>query len=167
MRLAIAAFLLVAPIASAAQYGFVYANDTTLCVSLSEPLPHLPSRAVAAFFEPAEAVPISIVEKLDKPCAERPEGLAIAYRAEYAGKQPGDRFAFGVVAPGTYSILPPGSDGSVRLRDASHAVVRLRECASSEGLHLTAWKGTERLWHEYAYLGYDVDPTCTEEEWRE
>jgi hypothetical protein len=40
-----------------------------------------------------------------------------------------------------------------------------RLCTSNEGLHLTVWIGEplngERLWHEYYYLGYDVEPTCT------
>lgn len=44
--------------------------------------------------------------------------------------------------------------------------IRFRECASSEGLHLTAWRGKplegERVWHEYLYLGYDVEPDCTQ-----
>ncbi len=43
--------------------------------------------------------------------------------------------------------------------------LRARSCASSEGLHLTLWSGTplksRRLWHQYYYLGSDVEPTCT------
>jgi predicted small lipoprotein YifL len=43
-----------------------------------------------------------------------------------------------------------------------------RECASGEGLHLTAWSGTApmavRRWHRYVYLGYDLEANCTEEE---
>ena len=43
--------------------------------------------------------------------------------------------------------------------------LRVRSCASSEGLHLTLWSGTplksRRVWHQYYYLGYDVEPTCT------
>jgi hypothetical protein len=40
-----------------------------------------------------------------------------------------------------------------------------RFCTSSEGVHLTVWskdalKGTRR-WHQYYYLGYDVEPNCT------
>ncbi len=41
-----------------------------------------------------------------------------------------------------------------------------RACASSEGLHLTLWDGAplsgRRVWHRYFYLGYDVEPDCTE-----
>ena len=42
--------------------------------------------------------------------------------------------------------------------------VRVHECLSSEGVHYTVWEGeplqSRRLWHEYYYLGYDVDSTC-------
>jgi len=46
-----------------------------------------------------------------------------------------------------------------------------RQCTSSEGVHLTIWsgrplKGTRR-WHCYFYLGYDVEPNCTEAEYEE
>jgi hypothetical protein len=40
-----------------------------------------------------------------------------------------------------------------------------RSCTSSEGVHLTVWEGKPleglRKWHDYYYLGYEVDPTCT------
>jgi len=52
---------------------------------------------------------------------------------------------------------------SLRL-GTQYPAVRVRSCASSEGLHLTLWSGvplqSERLWHQYYYLGYDVEPTC-------
>ena len=42
--------------------------------------------------------------------------------------------------------------------------IRFRFCASTEGLHATAWAGTpvtsSRRWHAYYFLGYSVDPTC-------
>jgi hypothetical protein len=53
---------------------------------------------------------------------------------------------------------------------ASHIYqrVRVRSCASLEGIHLSVWSGTprasRRLWHLYWYLGFDVEPTCEEGE---
>ena len=48
------------------------------------------------------------------------------------------------------------------------APVRFRVCASEEGFHATAWAGepitSRRIWHAYYYLGYDVEPSCTEPE---
>ena len=43
-----------------------------------------------------------------------------------------------------------------------------RYCASSEGLHFTIWSGpsveSARLWHQYYYLGYDVEANCADRE---
>ena len=40
-----------------------------------------------------------------------------------------------------------------------------RSCTSSEGLHFTVWSGQPLtgtlLWHQYHYLGYDVEPNCS------
>jgi hypothetical protein len=38
------------------------------------------------------------------------------------------------------------------------------KCTSYEGVHLYAWQGSKRIWHEYFNLFYDVDPTCSKEE---
>ena len=46
--------------------------------------------------------------------------------------------------------------------------VTVRSCSSHEGVHLTAWRGKpregRRLWHSYWYLGYDVEPSCTDKD---
>jgi hypothetical protein len=64
--------------------------------------------------------------------------------------------------------LQPGEWAVLRVRPARAAAaerpVEFRACASSEGLHLTAWRGNarsrRRLWHEYVYLGQDLEPDC-------
>jgi len=42
--------------------------------------------------------------------------------------------------------------------------VMMRECASGEGLHFTAWDGkplvSARLWHFYYYAGIDMEANC-------
>jgi hypothetical protein len=59
--------------------------------------------------------------------------------------------------------------GSLRIRlNARYPRSRVQVCTSSEGLHLTMWTNTPlrslRLWHQYFYLGYDVEPTCRDQE---
>ena len=53
--------------------------------------------------------------------------------------------------------------------DRGRPPVRFGVCAGTEGLHTTAWAGPPllslRVWHAYYYLGYDVDPTCSEAEY--
>jgi hypothetical protein len=62
--------------------------------------------------------------------------------------------------------------GDVRLENG-HATAELdgaapretfRMCTSTEGLHLTAWSEGKRVWHSYFFLGYDVEPSCTDAE---
>jgi hypothetical protein len=52
---------------------------------------------------------------------------------------------------------------SLRMDDTLHDV-RVRTCASMEGLHLTLWSGeplkAPRVWHLYYYVGYDLQQTC-------
>ena len=65
--------------------------------------------------------------------------------------------------PGTREISP--GVVAVRLR-AAQAEAQVRSCTSNEGLHVTVWAGaplrSRRLWHQYVYLGYDVEPSCEE-----
>jgi hypothetical protein len=46
-----------------------------------------------------------------------------------------------------------------------------RSCTSNEGIHLSVWSGEPlrslRVWHTYYYLGYDVTPSCTSQEYGE
>jgi hypothetical protein len=42
--------------------------------------------------------------------------------------------------------------------------VFFRQCTSAEGIHVTGWRGTRRIWHAYIYLGYDTEYTCTDGE---
>jgi hypothetical protein len=56
-------------------------------------------------------------------------------------------------------------DGAVTVAlSAAYPGARVRSCASVEGVHFTVWAGeplrSRRLWHQYYYLGYDVEPSC-------
>lgn len=49
--------------------------------------------------------------------------------------------------------------------------ITFRSCSSREGLHFSAWSGGastgKSVWHSYYYLGYDVEPTCTDADFKE
>jgi hypothetical protein len=46
----------------------------------------------------------------------------------------------------------------------SSRMPQVRACTASQAMHLTVWAGkplsSKRLWRQYWYLGYDVEPTC-------
>jgi hypothetical protein len=66
------------------------------------------------------------------------------------------RLTQGTLAPSVPTIAIVG-------RPSGHDTYR--SCASSEGIHLTIWSGqplkSERRWHQYYYIGYDLEPDCT------
>ena len=48
--------------------------------------------------------------------------------------------------------------------------IHFRSCTSSEGVHFSSWLGQplkgEQLWRVYYYLGYDIEPSCQENEFK-
>ncbi|UJP05319.1 MAG: hypothetical protein LZF61_10885 [Nitrosomonas sp.] len=52
--------------------------------------------------------------------------------------------------------------------DADGIPEAIKICASSEGVHMTAWSGSfknmSRIWHAYYYLGQDLESNCSTEE---
>jgi len=49
-----------------------------------------------------------------------------------------------------------------------HQADTFRSCTSAEGVHLTVWQGEplegKRVWHQYYYLGQDLEPNCTDKD---
>jgi len=72
-------------------------------------------------------------------------------------------FGLAIALPSQWSVKSTRS--GVRASGRSSSNIAFRSCTSREGVHLTAWQGKplkgHRLWHEYFYLGYDVEPSCT------
>lgn len=67
--------------------------------------------------------------------------------------------------------LAAGADGVTGDLDGDGVPEFFRECTSNEGVHFTVWSRAPlvgpRRWHRYYYLGYDVEPSCTEAEYRQ
>ena len=80
-----------------------------------------------------------------------------------------DRLGIPVVLLGTVAKPVMRGDTVTIEIEPGQPPVRFRFCASTEGLHATAWAGvplaSKRRWHAYYYLGYDVDPPCSEAEY--
>jgi hypothetical protein len=57
---------------------------------------------------------------------------------------------------------------AIAFRSEPPREIRVRKCTSYEGIHLTVWAGeplkSNLIWHQYYYLGFDVEPTCEDGE---
>ncbi len=70
------------------------------------------------------------------------------------------RLSIAIVAP---AREPAVHDGIATADlDGDGVPERFRACASSEGVHLTIGSGARLRWHRYFYLGYDVEPDCSD-----
>ena len=80
-----------------------------------------------------------------------------------------DRIGIPVVVLGPIAAPEQRGDTVTIAIEPEQPPIRFRTCASTEGLHATAWAGpplaSPRRWHAYYYLGYDVDPDCNESEY--
>ena len=101
--------------------------------------------------------------------------------ATFANAEAGSNFYYlqlnqGDLAPGAPAIAVVSPVHPLKLRNGvvtsdlngNGQLEYFRECTSSEGVHLTVWSGKplrgKLRWHNYYYLGYDTEPSCTAKE---
>jgi hypothetical protein len=65
--------------------------------------------------------------------------------------------------------VPTLDDGLVQADlQGGGRMATFRSCTSADGVHLTVWDGASqqarRLWHDYYYLGQDLEPSCSDRE---
>ena len=100
------------------------------------------------------------------PCFPPPRGSLDSL--EYVVNAPGDTIGWRgvpIIVLGKTSPAVMRGDTVMLPVEPGKPSWRFRTCASTEGIHATAWAGTPlsapRRWHAYYYLGYDVEPDCT------
>jgi hypothetical protein len=100
------------------------------------------------------------------PCFPPPRGSLNS--VEYVVDAPGDTIGWRgvpIIVLGNVSPVAMRGDTVTLAVEPGKPSWRFRTCASTEGIHATAWSGVPlsvpRRWHAYYYLGYDVEPDCT------
>lgn len=108
-------------------------------------------------------------KKLKSSCSRNPEVSPNASFYEFpAGKEHFGSAIAVVGFAGDFKIVK----GEVRADlNGDGTSESFRSCTSYEGLHLTVWAGdalkSKRLWHEYYYLGYDLEPSCNPADYKD
>jgi hypothetical protein len=150
-------------------------EDGRICVAM--PAPALRPGTTVTLIQPdrPQSVLVATIARAVPSC-ERLDGAIIPgpyYLAEAPTPRVADSGTVWVALSGALVKL-----GTRRLRSGAVMVrlssryqnAQVRSCTSQEGLHLTVWAGTplrsQRVWHQYYYLGYDVEPSCDDRDVR-
>ena len=154
------------------QLGIVEIGERT-CLTI--PNDKLSAGEVVHLILPGESqlhIEATIAGKAPKTCSSNPDirRTDSFYVLQVKGhKIEVPTIALGIVNYKSIFKLQDGLWGFNPHNDASWEF--LRSCASSEGLHLTIWRGRplkgKRIWHWYYYLGYDVEADCTDADFKD
>ena len=137
--------------------------DEPACVTVrGQPL-RPGDRCWIILFSPPRIVDGAIRERATGPCDSTASLEGGVYKVQLRfSLGPEQELGIAVFAPGGRAEYLEG-EFVINTPDAK-TPLSFRSCASSEGIHLTAWRGNRRTWHEYVYLGFDLESNCTEEE---
>jgi hypothetical protein len=119
---------------------------------------------------PQSFIKTKIVNKLSQSCSQNTEIPQNASFYSFQVSNNNDEIIRPTIAIAGFNGSLKVTNGRVRADlNGDGRLESFRLCTSNEGLHLTVWIGEplngERLWHEYYYLGYDVEPTCTKRDY--
>jgi hypothetical protein len=118
---------------------------------------------------PQTVIKAAIRKKLTLNCLKNPEARqGVTFYSFRAGSEPMDPSIAIVRLDGDVGI----ENGNARADLNGDGVPEsFRSCTSREGFHLSVWEGeplkSQRLWHEYIYRGYGVEPTCRYQDYGE
>ena len=140
--------------------------DGTACITLAGTPIRSGEHFWIVLFDPPRIVDGTISGRKTEVCRVGLEDAGQAYGARM-------RFDFGTEGELGIAVFAAGSRAEfvegefVFHTPEAKTPLSFRRCASQEGLHVTAWRGNRRTWHEYVYLGMDLEADCSDEEVRE
>ena len=164
----------VASIDVSRELGLFAANSQgSFCLSIKHGELKL-GREIALIWVPVEGEPDKpeirrgkIIAKLTAPCNDANAQPDDSYYRVEAEKVDSGRIYFAVLETPN-NVRVNGGELSARIGQQQ---LSFRSCTGTEGLHFSAWSGTppkQRLvWQRYFYLGYDIEPTCVERDFKE
>lgn len=155
--------------ASQEKFGIVSLQNDVLCTSFGEKPPSIGSSITVVetqspqyFFQGKLSEGNEICKALEKADVVGPYFTVTTVR-KISGP------FIGVAVSGTNFLSVINNDVVLALA-ASRGLVYFRSCTSNEGMYFSLWLGQplkgQKLWLSYYYLGYDLDPSCEENDFK-
>jgi hypothetical protein len=152
------------------QVGIAIRTAKVTCLSISNASLPIGSRVFLVHASSPQAVTrAAVVRKQKNPCTQADDSGAplASYELGRTGSQKLGS-APGIAIYGFRGKFAKQGASVVADLDGDGRLEFFRSCTSQEGVHFTIWSDKplqgKRRWHRYVYLGYDVEPTCTDPE---
>ena len=171
MRLTVILFLsfTLGPVARASglnsRIGVAVQRSGSVCLSIRNPnLKPGDSVTLVVPDGPQSVIESAVIGKSDKGCPGVTEPAVPGYQLRIVtGTAPDSAPLVAVYGPAS-AFRSAGGQVTAQLTGKTKAQ-SFRTCTSAEGVHLTVWQAaplkSKRLWHQYYYLGYDLEQSCT------
>jgi hypothetical protein len=152
------------------QVGIAMRTAEATCLSIANPSLRMRSRVfLVNTSSPQTIAQAEIVRKQQNPCTQA-DGSGVpfdSYQLRATGR-PMQGGPPGIAIYGFNGEFAKRGASVVADLDGDGRLEFFRSCTSQEGVHFTIWsdeplKG-KRRWHRYIYLGYGVEPTCSNSE---
>ena len=165
LSIALACCFAACPARAAVRYGVVLQDTSGVdCLVMAGPVVAKGTPVLVVLQQPQGVLKGVVGSPREVSCGESALLAGTSYEISVAGLENHDP-AVAVIAPGATGNV---GGGMVLVRTPGvRTPLSFATCTSNEGLHLTAWRGGRRVWHAYYYLGFDVEPSCTEKEARD
>lgn len=156
-------------LAAEAQFGIASSQDGILCVSFGDAPPPMGShisiveaRSPQYFFEGKLGAESNICNALEMADIVGPYFI-VTTEKKFANSFMG----IAVLSKNAISVVK----SKVELNTATSGTkIFFRSCTTNEGLYFSTWRGLplkgKRIWQAYYYLGYDVIPSCQEDDFK-
>jgi len=148
------------------QIGIVeFLPDASACLTIPNPSLKVGEAVRIIVLDKLQVLEAAEVEKkLAKSCSRNPEvSTADTFYALRLKRNGSDPKPVSIAVAGFTREFNFKNGFAYADLTATGSAHSFHSCTSAEGLHLTVWDGaSSRKWHRYYYLGYDVEPTCTE-----
>lgn len=151
----------------ATRIGVVMMRSDQACLEIHNPALRTESRLSLVFTSvPQSTADARVLEGPDKSCArsDASDEAVHAYRVHTGTSNPEPSMP--AIAISDFSRSFGKMDGLIFTDlEGDGQQNFFRSCTSAEGVHFTVWSGKplkgKLKWHQYYYLGYDVDANCT------
>jgi hypothetical protein len=157
---------MAAPGHAAVRYGVVSSDTGSVaCMTMAGPRLAEGTPILVVFDNPQTVFEAVVGASMDSACAGGSLVVGTSYSINLG--QSRDSFDLGIAVLTPKSKIVLEGHRVIVETPGVRTSLSFATCASGEGIHLTAWRGPRRVWHQFYYLGYDLEPDCSETEARE